>query len=331
MKIGEGAEIIGKIKIFYLFDLKIDVAKRSVSRGESTIDLPPLSWNLLQTLCSQSETAHSQSELENALWPNQVVGTDVLKQRVLLLRKALGKTPEGGDYIVTDRNKGYRLAEAVTEKPVHTMRKVSKRTGTLFAVLMMAAIAIFASYYPFEKIGSLTVRVAPFTTSNELGEMSEAFATGLSLELAGRIASLPKLVAVVPTDGQGVGSEDVVLVGQIARNDERIHVVTTLYDAETNEVIWGQTYDRKFEDIFEVQRDIVLHISFILHDEIDPESSERLKTGPTNNYVAYGLFVQAVGLKGSDKEAAQTLLDRALGLDPSFEAAKTLKAEISKS
>jgi len=329
VKIGEGSKLKAEMTNAYLIDLQIDFTKRLVSRDGEPIDLPPLSLDLLRTLCAQSDKTHSQSDLENALWPGQVVGTDVLKQRIRLLRKALGKTPEGGDYIVTHRNKGYRLTQPTTEKPTSSRGKFTKQVVVLLAVFLTAAVTVFTFYGQFGSDNELTVRVEPFTNSNELGVTSTAFAAGLSMELAGRIASIPKLVAVVSPGIQGADNEDAVLVGQVTRNDERIRVIVTLSETNTGKVIWGQTYDRDFDDIFEVQRDISLHISFILHDEVDPEASERLKTGPTNDYVAYSLFVQALGLADSDSVASGKLLDQALRRDPYFEAAIALKKEIT--
>ncbi|GHF17759.1 hypothetical protein GCM10017044_10230 [Kordiimonas sediminis] len=172
---------------------------------------------------------------------------------------------------------------------------------------------------------SLLVRVEPMERSDTLGPVSKSFVDGLSLELATKIASLPKLRAIGPIDLSNDKDVDVVLRGQLAKGSDRLHLVVSLSDWKTGEIVWGQTYDRPFEEVFEVQRDIALHISFMLFDQVDPEASERLKQGPTKNYQAYALFVQALGSKDRDKALALEYVSAALIHDPSFEAAIKLK------
>lgn len=326
VKIGEGVSADRPIA---LLDLEIDWSRSLVTRAGQPIELPPLSLSLLKALCASDGETLSAYELEQALWPNQVVGADVLKQRVRLLRKALGKTPDGRDYIQTDRTKGYRLVEPLTKLTPKSPRQVRKSSSMFVAAFGFVAFVLIGLFQYFGSDDALSVRVAPFTISDELGAVSPAFAKGLSMELAARVASQPKLKAIADAGNGPDRGEDVVLVGQVARNNERIHVTVTLSQAETGQVIWGQSYDRNFEDIYEVQRDIALHISFMLHEHVDPEASERLRTGPTQDYLAYGLFVQALGLREVDVSTARTLLEQALKRDPTFAAAEQVLSELS--
>ena len=169
----------------------------------------------------------------------------------------------------------------------------------------------------------------PFASSDTFGPVDRSFTDGLSLELATRIASMPLLTTRMLSDGRQSDDLDAIVTGQIAKNAERLHVTVSLADSKTGDIIWGQTYDRAFEEVYELQRDITWHIAFMLHNQVDPEASERLKTGPTLNYPAYALFVQALGSnKANNVRTAIDLLDQALELDPEFEAAQTLRDEL---
>lgn len=324
MKFGEAQLADDKNAVVTLIDLEIDSLRETVTRSGEELDLPPLSISLLKTLCAEPGKTYSQRELEQSLWPSSAVGPDVLKQRVRLLRKALGKTPDGRDYVLTKRGQGYQLIEPPVDKPKPSQRP---RWKAIIALLLMAALAGLTYFLKSMGNSSLSVSVEPFTVSEELGEVSIEFARGLSMDLASKIASQPKLEALVSSGGQGEG--DATLVGQVARNSERMHVTVQLIDTQTGKVIWGQTYDRAFSDIYDVQRDIALHISFMLYDQIDPEAAERLKSGPTDNYVAYSYFLKALGLRDTNTAEATLWLNQALELDPTFKAAEDLRQELS--
>lgn len=328
MNFGEGIELSEKNTKLKLFDLEIDVDRKQVKRRGGQVEMAPLCFDLLTALCDGQGQTLTRSELEQALWPGQAIGPDVLKQRVRLLRKALGQTPEGSEYIVTDRSKGYRLASP----PESGTRERGLSTSVLttlvgFFVLAAAAIVYFAE--EFSGPTALSVGVEPFASSDTYGPVGRNFADGLSLELATRIASMPLLTTRMLSAGRQSTDLDAIVTGQIAKSAERLHVTVSLADSETGDIIWGQTYDRAFEEIYELQRDITWHIAFMLHNQVDPEASERLKTGPTLNYPAYALFVQALGSnKANNVRAAIDLLDEALELDPEFEAAHTLRDEL---
>jgi len=307
-------------------DLIIDLENKSVLKRNERLDLPALSFDLLVALCKANGDPVDPRNLGQILWPDRIVGPDTLKQRVSLLRRALGKTPEGIDYVVNDRSRGYRVSgrpEAVRQQ---TSWGVSRRK-----ILLLSGITVFAAaslWFSYEQLSSprtLTVLVRPLELLDDTSSSGAGFQNGLSMELASRIASLPLLEAIYEPESHRSVPHDAVLIGQVDRSDTRLRVNVTLTAAGTGEVIWGSVYDRAFEEIFDVQRDITLHISFMLHDQVDPDAAERLKTGPTDSYEAYALFVQALGMRASDSKASLHLLEEALDIDPSFAAAATLR------
>lgn len=328
MKSGERDAQAANNNCWRLEDLSIDARARTVHRAETRLDLPPLSFQLLLSLVEANGRTLSSRELEGLLWPGKIVGADVLKQRVSLLRRSLGTAPHGQHYIETDHSKGYRIGLPAHMITAAQVRRGSYKKFILFGFLSLLLLAALVWALPTNGEKRLNILVTPLTVLEPNGVTDAAFAAGLSMELATRISSLPGLKAYFGPDLVGSRTINAVLTGQIKRSNDKLRVLVNLIDPNSKEVLWGGVYDRPFSDIFDVQRDISWHISFMLLDQVDPEGAERLKTGSTSNYQSYALFVQALGAYKTDPAGARGLLEEALLMDPSFKAAADLQEQI---
>ena len=73
---------------------------------------------------------------------------------------------------------------------------------------------------------------------------------------------------------------------------DRVRIVATLIDAETERHLWAETYDRQLTDIFAIQSDVALQIARALEAELSPEEETRVRKEPTADFQAYRLFLQ---------------------------------------
>ena len=74
----------------------------------------------------------ARGDLMSAVWPDTFVEESNLSSNISILRKQLGATPEGGDYIQTIPKRGYRFAATVRQSqndpPVPAVESESNRT-----------------------------------------------------------------------------------------------------------------------------------------------------------------------------------------------------------
>ena len=98
---------------FQFADLTLDPTSGEVWRGEHALALPKLSFQLLLVLVENSPTTLNHEQLISKIWKDNVVGDETLKQRVKLLRKALGDNAQNPKYIGVVRGRGYRLLPPV--------------------------------------------------------------------------------------------------------------------------------------------------------------------------------------------------------------------------
>ncbi|HYV13803.1 MAG TPA: alpha/beta fold hydrolase [Pyrinomonadaceae bacterium] len=99
---------------FYLFDsFRVDVNERLLFKDNREVSLTPKVFDTLLVLLENSSHVMTKKELMQQVWPDSFVEENNLAQNISILRKALGKTHEGEDYIQTVPKRGYRFVGAV--------------------------------------------------------------------------------------------------------------------------------------------------------------------------------------------------------------------------
>jgi DNA-binding winged helix-turn-helix (wHTH) protein len=101
---------------YELADLSIDVGAMRVWQRDVELRLPPLSFELLLLLVRRAPDVVTRDECLGTIWRGVVVGPETLKQRVKLLREALGDSSRRPVYVETVRGRGYRLVPPVLLK-----------------------------------------------------------------------------------------------------------------------------------------------------------------------------------------------------------------------
>jgi TolB-like protein/Flp pilus assembly protein TadD len=119
----------------------------------------------------------------------------------------------------------------------------------------------------------------------------------------------------------GVGT---LLEGSVRRAGNRVRVSVQLINANNDEHIWAEDYDRDLTDVFAIQTDLAQKIAASLQAKLSPNEKERLDRRPTQNPDAYLLFLQAhdyasrMDLFHKSSAKAVPLFEQAIKLDPNF-------------
>jgi pimeloyl-ACP methyl ester carboxylesterase/DNA-binding winged helix-turn-helix (wHTH) protein len=103
-------------KRFYMFGVfKIDVTERVLFGEDGAVSLTPKVFDTLLLLVENNNHVLAKQELIEKIWPDSFVEDNNLAQNVSILRKALGQSPGGQDYIQTVPKRGYRFVADVRE------------------------------------------------------------------------------------------------------------------------------------------------------------------------------------------------------------------------
>jgi TolB-like protein len=123
-----------------------------------------------------------------------------------------------------------------------------------------------------------------------------------------------------------------VVEGSVRRAGNQVRVTAQLIDADTDEHLWAENFDRELTDIFTIQTTVAREIVTALEAELSPREAEMLAQKPTDSVEAYDLFLKArlaLGDTLQDSTLSDTavhLLEEAVALDPSYAQAWALLA-----
>ena len=115
-----------------------------------------------------------------------------------------------------------------------------------------------------------------------------------------------------------------IMEGSVQRAGDRVRINVQLIDANTDEHLWAEIYDRALtaSNIFELQSEMARAIAGELRANLTHEEVQRLAQKPTENleaYEAYLLGRQRMALRTVESIAeAKSYFERAIKLDPDF-------------
>jgi TolB-like protein/cytochrome c-type biogenesis protein CcmH/NrfG len=293
-----------------------------------------VAWLVIQAASILLPTFHAPEWVMQTIVLLLIVGFPV----AVVFSWAFEITPEG-----IKRESEVAPEESITR---HTGRKIVGIT----VVLAVLAAGLMAFQFLRPKSTSLTLRSASdelprdkqnaaVTTISEKSiailpfenlsdEKANAyFADGIQDEILTKLAAIADLKVISRTSTAKYKSkpEDLkivsqelgvahVLEGSVQRAGDKVRVNVQLVDARIDSHLWAKSYDGDAKDIFGVETAVSQQVADALQAKLSPAAANAIAIAPTNNSVAYDLF-----LRGEYEERrAEDELDRA-----AFDRAKT--------
>ncbi len=117
----------------------VDTADRVLRRDKEPVPLTPKAFDILLTLVENSGRIVEKDDLMKRVWPNTFVEEGNLTQNVSLLRKALGESASGPQFIETVPRRGYRFVATVAQDSYDGSRAQKSLTAEEFRSALSSA------------------------------------------------------------------------------------------------------------------------------------------------------------------------------------------------
>jgi adenylate cyclase len=184
-----------------------------------------------------------------------------------------------------------------------------------------------------QKIIHKTIAVLPFINMST-SEENEYFSDGITEEIINALAKIRNLKVTSRTSSFFFKNKNVplrqiakelnvsaILEGSVRRSHDTIRITAQLIHAEEDFHFWSETWDRKLQNIFEIQDEISLHIAEKLREQFGHfEIQDHLVNKQTDNIDAYGYSLKAKfhnhKWNPEDMKTAISLYEKAIELDP---------------
>ena len=118
-----------------------------------------------------------------------------------------------------------------------------------------------------------------------------------------------------------------IMEGSVQRAGDRVRINVQLIDANTDEHLWAEIYDRELttNNLFDIQSEIAQAIARALQATLTPSELASVADVPTEDVAAYDLYLQARRYAYNeimaDYQTAIALYRESLSLDPNFKLA----------
>jgi TolB-like protein/Tfp pilus assembly protein PilF/predicted Ser/Thr protein kinase len=188
----------------------------------------------------------------------------------------------------------------------------------------------------------VTTGIAVLPFENQSDEKEHAFfADGVQDDILIKLAKIADLKVISRTSVmQYRGKQDVrqigdvlrvshVLEGTVRRSGAKVHINAQLVDTRTDAGVWAEEYDRDLNDVFAIETEVAQSIANRLRAKVSAREKMAMQEWPTNDLVAYDLYVHARSLidkaayesgkeRGKDYFQAIELLNQAIARDSAF-------------
>jgi TolB-like protein/Tfp pilus assembly protein PilF len=303
---------------------RLDADAEILFRGAEPTVLGQRAVALLRLLLERAGTPVSKSALIEAAWPGLAIEDSNLTVQIAALRRVFEEFAGGASWIETLPRRGYRyIGPAVSTD--HPAAEANPRTPPALSLPDKPSIAVL----PFQNMSG--------------DPEQDYFADGMVDDIITGLSRIKWLFVIArnstfaykgrAVDVKQVGRElgvRYVLEGSMRKAGDRVRITGQLIDAATGTHVWAERYDRPLDDIFALQDEIALSVVGAIEPSLRRAEVERVKRKRPDSLDAYDLVLQAQPdvYSGMPERAtkALVLLERAVGLDPTYAQAHAFAA-----
>lgn len=113
-------------RVYRFATFTVDAGKRSLTRGNEPLSLTPKAFDLLVVLLQRPGEVVTKEELLQRVWPGHFVEEGNLTVHVASIRKVLGETKKGKEFIATVPGRGYQfVGEIASDEPDYVIEEIS--------------------------------------------------------------------------------------------------------------------------------------------------------------------------------------------------------------
>jgi len=301
----------------------LDPVEKVLLRDDEPVLLPPKALETLWALVERHGHILEKAELLNRVWPDTFVEEATLAQNIFTLRKALGDSAEGHQYIETVPKRGYRFVaptreltdDAQQNKPTAQATAIASRPAQRWVTRVSAAVVILIlgataylarqRFWPSPRVERVTLVVLPF--QNMTGDPQQEYLTdGLTEEMIAQVSRMdPERLGVIARTsamqykgttknvaqiGRELGAS-YILESSFRREGNRVRITAQLVSVSDQTHLWSQDYERDVREILPLESEVTQAIASEIRIKLSAKETARRGSAPVDPE-AYQLYLK---------------------------------------
>ena len=301
----------------------LDADRGTLVREGRPVALSSKGLQLLLTFVRAPGQVISKADLMRAAWSDAAVEDSNLSVQIAVLRKQLGPSPDGGDWIATIPRVGYRFIGGVSARP----------DGD-------GGIRPGSASEPRPSIA-----VLPFINlSGDRGQ--EYLADGITEDIITALTRFRWFSVIARNssfaykdkslDAKQIARElgvRYLLEGSLRKSGQQVRISAQLVDAEVGNHIWAERYDLELTELFAIQDEIAERVAGAIEPELLKTEGAQAAARHTGNMTAWDLVRRGTWhfhqVTRENHLKARELFREACKLDPELPEAHIWLARVS--
>ena len=241
---------------------------------------------------------------------------------------------------------------SVTHPPVSSAEyifsgvKQHKLAATVVVLLLIVGVALgLTLYLSADKTAVAIESIAVMPFVNESGNADvEYLSDGMTETLINSLSQIPNLSVKARSsvfrykgkeiDPKKIAAElnvQAMLTGRVVQRGDLLTLNLELIDAQTENILWGNRYERKSSELIALQTEITRDVSNKLKTKLSGAEVAKVEKNYTANSEAYQLFLKGrfYAIKRTARDAKQAIeyYQQAVAIDPNYALAYAGLAE----
>ncbi len=280
---------------------------------------------LLEALLGSRGQVLTKTELMQAAWGDIAVEESNLSVQIAALRKQLGPTADGGEWITTIPRVGYRFVGVPAKEP---SEKVIEPQAS-----------------PTERERRPSIAVMPF--ANLSGDKEQEYlADGITEDTITALTRFRWFFVIARNSsfaykGKSLDAKQIaqelgvqyLLEGSVRRSAQQIRISAQLVDAASGKHIWAERYDLELTEVFAVQDAIAERVAGAIEPELLRTEGAQAAARHTGNMTAWDLVRRGTWhfhqVTRENHLKARELFREACKLDPELPEAHLWRGRVS--
>jgi TolB-like protein/Flp pilus assembly protein TadD len=234
---------------------------------------------LLEALLGAPGRVLTKAELMRAAWGDTAVEESNLSVQIAALRKKLGPSADGGDWIATIPRVGYRFVGLPAKEPMERIGE-PKMSGT-------------------EREHRPSIAALPF--ANLSGDKEQEYlADGITEDIITALTRFRWLFVIARNssfaykhkslDAKQIAQElgvEYLIEGSVRRSGQKIRISAQLVEATSGKHIWAERYDLEMTEVFAIQDEIAERVAGAIEPELLQSEGAQAAARHTGNITAW--------------------------------------------
>ena len=303
----------------------LDAQRGKLLREGRPLAVSSKGLRLLEAFLASPGQVLTKTELMRAVWDDAAVEESNLSVQIAALRKQLGPTADGGEWIATVPRVGYRFIGLLAQEPAGEMAA--------------------AKPSPADREHRPSIAVLPFT--NLSGERDQDYlADGITEDIITALTRFRWFFVIARNSsfaykGKSLDAKEMaqelgvryLLEGSVRKSGQRIRISAQLIEAASAKHIWAERYDLELTEVFAVQDEIAERVAGAIEPELLKSEGAQAAARHTGNMTAWDLVRRGTWhfhqVTRENHLKARELFRQACRLDPELPEAHIWLARVS--